>query len=1036
MKRLLFRQLKRIFGWQSELEIQAHLKALRALTEAHGTPEQQAFVSNLPQLLERVQGSYDQYERDLDLRSRSLDISSEEMAQTNSRLRAELTARSQAIAALRTTANDLLKHSDLPALAPDDEDLASLSRLMSDLVEQREASRRELDASNLSLQQQKFALDQHAIVSITDVHGNIIYANDRFCEISGYSIDELLGKNHRVIGSGNHTPEFFTDMWDTISAGKVWRGEINNRSKNGHLYWVQATIVPFLGDNGKPVQYIAIRTDITARKRNEREIAAQLHFQNQLMESVPVPLYYKDVTGRYLGFNRAFLDFFGIERKAWIGKTGFDLLPPAQAEFGNQRDLEMFAHGGRQVFESQLTVRNGEVRDVIYSKAALTQQNGVITGLVGSILDITDRKRSESAILHAKEVAEAANKSKSDFLANMSHEIRTPMNAIIGMSELALDTDLNAEQHDYLDTIRLSADALLQIIDDILDFSKIEAGKMSIDAMAFDLSTLVNETLKTIGVRAQQKQLQLQHDIDFRTPQYLIGDPGRLRQILLNLLGNAVKFTDQGAVTLKVLLDHDDADQVVLHFAVSDTGIGISAEQQQHIFEAFAQADTSTTRKYGGTGLGLSICTRLVNLMGGRIWVESKPGLGSTFHFTTTLTRDFALHAQVAAMAPRGKRILVVDDNDINLRMVSEALKGWEVEVMTAHGGAAALRLLNAAGSPRPDLVILDAHMPIMSGFDLAIAMKADPGLNDLPLVMLTSAGMRGDAERCRQLGIDAYLTKPITQADLVQALHRVLSHEPGPEDMTAPLVTRHSLREESLQLSILLAEDQPLNQKLMQTMLTKWGHATQVVADGQAAVEAAKHQDFDLILMDMQMPVMGGLDATAAIRHFEQLEGRSRRPIYALTAAALQEDKVRGMAAGLDGYLTKPLRQKELLALIHTLQNAPARIVPAMESFDYAAALDSADAEIVTIVGADFLELWPRDLERIETALAQMQWDVVQRLAHTLRSNVALFGDSPLVEGLLRLEKHAQEGSCPPSLISELRRGLFALSAVLRPRL
>ena len=387
-------------------------------------------------------------------------------------------------------------------------------------------------------------------------------------------------------------------------------------------------------------------------------------------------------------------------------------------------------------------------------------------------------------------------------------------------------------------------------------------------------------------------------------------------------------------------------------------------------------------------------------------------------------------------MAPRGKRVLVVDDNDINLRMVSDALTAWEVEVVTAHGGGAALRLLNAPGSPRPDLIILDAHMPVMSGFDLAIALKADPGLNDIPLVMLTSAGVRGDAERCRQLGIDAYLTKPITQADLVQALHRVLTHAPGPEDMTAPLVTRHSLREESMQLSILLAEDQPLNQKLMQTMLTKWGHATQIVADGQAAVDAAKHQYFDLILMDMQMPVMGGLDATAAIRQFEQREGRTRTPIYALTAAALQEDRVRGMEAGLDGYLTKPLRQKELLALIHTLQNTPASVAPAMEGFDYAAALDAADAEIVAIVGADFLEIWPRDLESIETAVQQGQWAVVERLAHTLRSNAALFGDSPLVEGLLRVEKLAQEGGCPPSLIVELRRGLHALSVVLRARI
>jgi len=640
--RLLARQLKRSLGIGTPEELEALRADLAGLAAGPGVSERTAFaLAHLGDLFDRVDAAYEQSDRDLELSNRSLELSSVELVGTNDRLRSELATRLLAIDSLRQTANRLLKETGLGEMAESDASLERLSQLMSDLVRERVESREKLRNLIASLEHQKFALDQHAIVSITDVRGIITYANDKFCQISGYSREELMGQNHRILNSETHDRGFFTDLWRTIASGAVWRGQICNRAKDGSLYWVQATIVPLLDDSGRPQEYVAIRTDITARIKAEEQLDSQLHFSRELVESIPIPVYFKDRDGRYLGFNKAFEDLFGIRREEYLGRTAFDLLDADAARQGERSDRSILQAGGTDSQEVEVRIGRGHFV-LINGKAALSRPDGSISGLVGTLMNITDRARWEREVMQAKLAAEAASRAKSEFLANMSHEIRTPMNGIIGLTDLALDSELDDELRENLGTVHSSAVALLKIINDILDFSKIEAGKLIIETIPFQLERLVGDTLKTLAPRAQEKGLALVGDIAPDAPMRLRGDPGRLRQILLNLVSNAMKFTERGEVRVRVAVSGEEGAAAVLHVAVSDTGIGIPADKRDQIFEAFAQENSSIARRFGGTGLGLAICRRLVDVMGGRIWVESEVGRGSTFHFTVNVAVDSA----------------------------------------------------------------------------------------------------------------------------------------------------------------------------------------------------------------------------------------------------------------------------------------------------------------------------------------------------------------------------------------------------------
>ncbi|MBV8779903.1 MAG: response regulator [Phycisphaerae bacterium] len=780
-----------------------------------------------------------------------------------------------------------------------------------------------------------------------------------------------------------------------------------------------------------------------------------------LLDLLPDSIYVKDVDGKYILDNIAHRKIVGIQSvQDIIGKTVFDFFPPELAAKYDADDSNVLKSRQSLLGREEPHIdKHGHARWINTSKVPVTNSNGEIIGLVCISRDVTERKEFETKLQKnalelqaAKDEAERANRAKSEFLANMSHEIRTPMNGIIGMTELLSNTDLSPQQREYLHLVEQSADALLRLLNDILDFSKIEAGKMELESIPFHLRDVLGDTLQTLTTRAMQKNLELAYHIPPDVPDTLMGDPGRLRQIVVNLVGNAIKFTEQGEVVVSVAVEERGADDILLHVRVRDTGIGIPPEKQSLMFKAFSQADSSMSRRYGGTGLGLAISAQLVQLMGGRIWLESEAGKGSTFHFTARWKLQTGPVPDVRDLSSlRDLPVLIVDDNATNRQILEEMLTHWGMKPMAVEDGLQALSEMERAVKAHRDykLVLLDAMMPEMDGFTLARRIGQHPEFAGTTLMMLSSAGP-SEAALCKELKIVRSLTKPVKQSTLMDAIGMAMFEAPA----FKPIITKPA-DPSSRSLNILLAEDGLVNQKVAVQLLQRKGHRVTLAVNGRQAVEKweAGNGAFDLILMDIQMPEMDGHEATRTIRSREKRSGSNRAqnppiPIIAMTANAMKGDRDACLAAGMSGYVAKPVRATELYEAIEKAMNEAAEPMEEPIEPDASASLPVFDQEkalgfagnLETLVEliAIFREECPQLTAAMETALEQSDARALQIAAHTLKGSTGVLAGDAAHAVTAKIEMMAREGDLNQTRIAmdqlkvELQRLMTVLDALV----
>lgn len=888
---------------------------------------------------------------------------------------------------------------------------------------------------------------------------------------------EAVGKSDRDFFTDEHANQARHDELDLMTRGEAVLGKEECETwPDGRRTWVSTSKLPLRDEHGNVVGTFGISRDITEQKEALNALRNSERLNRMIVDTANDAFIAMDSDGAVIDWNNEAERTFGWKRAEVLGEALADLIIPQRNRAAHWDGLRRFneTRSGRIVgkrIEVMALHRDGHEFPVELAIAPIVQEMTVF--FAAFVHDISIRKQAEESLRRGKEAAEAANRAKSDFLANMSHEIRTPMNAILGMTELVLDSELAPVQRDYLTTVRDSGESLLRLLNDILDFSKIEAGKLELEETLFSLREVIGDTLKSLAIRANRERLELIHHIAPSVPDALLGDPSRLRQIVVNLVGNAIKFTERGEIVVRVTVMEDatPADRVRLQFVVSDTGIGIPKEKLGLIFQAFEQADTSTTRKYGGTGLGLAICSRLIDCMGGRIWVESEFGHGSRFYFTA----DFGV-SDVAPLRPigravQGTRTLVVDDNATNRLILDEMLRNWGMLPTCVASVAEAFGALSDAKQRHEEfgLVISDVHMPDADGFKLAELLQCDSRITGPTVILLTSGDRPGDGLKCKQFKVAAYLRKPPKQSELFDAIVSSLgiTHS-EPERCSKPAPTGIELPP----LRVLLVEDSIVNQKLALGILHRAAHQVSVANNGREAVELLDIERFDVVLMDVQMPEMDGLEATRRIREAERL-GRARVPIVAMTAHAMTGDREKCLEAGMDHYVTKPVRAQLLFeamrsvidfgSLVLSPQNGVDACKPhsgaerkdAREVLEQAAAASTeslgkptynvdwsiaeqtvlGDRELLIEIAAAFIEEAETVRSGLRAALDVDDAKTAARLAHTIKAGFRTFGAQAAHDVAWQCEQAGKQQQLDEvaRMLPELEVAVFEVSSQLR---
>jgi two-component system sensor histidine kinase/response regulator len=837
------------------------------------------------------------------------------------------------------------------------------------------------------------------------------------------------------------------------SAARFGAGDLTMRMPDSRLAEIAPTVRAF---NTMAENLQRLMATLEAKEAANRELAAGVEQAQDAILTV-------DLDRRVRTWNRGASQLFGRPAEAMLGCPIATLFSSDEAKADLQA-RRLFEMRSADRLEFILTRGLTGERVVAASASVLHDEAGRHSGYIVIARDVTMRRDAEQALRQAKEAAEVANRAKAEFLATMSHEIRTPMNGILGMNELLLASELTAEQRERAMLVQSSAQALLHIIDDILDFSKIEAGRIELETIAFDLRATIGQALKPLALRAHEKGLELVYAVDPAVPVHVVGDPGRLRQVVVNLVGNAVKFTERGEVVVRIEGAAVEGNEVVLRFVIRDTGIGVPAEKRELIFDAFTQADSSTTRRFGGTGLGLAITRRLVELMNGRVWLDTPGDGGSAFAFTAR----FPVAAGPAPAGPGvsqldGLRVLVVDDNATSRSVVTELLQAWGLTPLTVDGATAALAALEQAKvtGAVPGLILTDQEMPGIDGLTLVQRLKAEPGLAGIPVVMLSSSSRPEDAARARQLGVGVVLSKPMTSSELLDAIMSVL----GPPRTTLAPTTAVAVPAGAVQrgLRVLVAEDNAVNQRVAVGLLERQGHHVVAVGNGRAALQALESKPFDVVFMDIEMPELDGFEATAVVREREKeirngirpvpagsayavaRAGDRRIPIIALTAHAMKGMEERCLAARMDGYLSKPLRSDMidtmLARLAPELAGPASTEVPAaaetLAAVDHPAALRSVggDASLLADVMRVFLEDCPARLADLRGAVASRDAEHLQRAAHAIKGAVGTFAAWRARDLAADLERAGRERrlDAVPGLMQALEAELERVQDVLR---